>query len=129
VRCIHYLTVLDRLKLITLLPRNYIQLRVAANFTWRQNGPIQQFFQQQLAADFFDSRFDRTHEQLTVINGMLSAPAMMIFQRKLRQLAQDFEELNNEDRALALDERQGTTVVLAARNWRFGLFDDLRKEG
>lgn len=126
-QCIHYLVILDRLKLIILLPMNHIQLRVAANFTWRQNGPIQQFFQHQLAADFFDTRFDREHEQLTVINGMLSDAAMKVFQRKLQQLAHNFEELNSEDRALPLTEKQGTTIVLAARNWRYGLFDNIRK--
>jgi DNA-binding Xre family transcriptional regulator len=126
-QCIHYLAILDRLKLITLLPMNLIQLRVAVNFTWRQNGPIQQFFQDKLAADFFDTRFDRDHEQLIVINGMLTASAMQIFQRKCRQLAQEFEELNNDDRALPLGERKGTTIVLAARSWQYGLFDDVRK--
>jgi len=127
--CIHYLAVLDRMKLIQLLPLNRIKLLVAVNFTWLKNGPIQQFFQQQLAADFFDTRFDREHEQLTVMNGMLSDGAMAVFQRKLRQLAQDFDELNTEERALPLSERQGATVVLAVRNWQFGLFDHLRKAG
>lgn len=126
-QCIHYLATLDRLQLISLLPKNKIKLRVASNFTWRQNGPIQQFFQHKLAVDFFNTRFDRADENLTVINGMLSASSMMLFQRKLRQLSQDFEELNNEDRALPLTERQGTTVVLAARNWQFGVFESIRK--
>jgi len=126
-QCTHYLAVLDRLQLITLLPKNKIKLNIAANFTWRQNGPIQQFFQQKLAADFFDTTFDEQHEQLTVINGMLSDKAMVLFQRKLDQLAQDFEALNNEDRVLPLGQRQGITVVLAMRNWQFGLFEGLRK--
>jgi hypothetical protein len=127
VECIHYLAILDRLQLITLLPKNKIKLRVATNFTWRQNGPIQQFFQDTLAADFFKSTFGSQDEQLTVINGMLSDKAMMVFQRKLRQLALDFEALNNEDRVLPLSQRKGTTVVLAARDWQFGLFENLRK--
>jgi DNA-binding Xre family transcriptional regulator len=127
VQCVHYLAVLDRLQLITLLPKNKIKLRVATSFTWRQNGPIQQFFQDKLAADFFKSTFDNQDEQLTVINGMLSEKAMMVFQRKLGQLALDFEALNNEDRVLPLSQRKGKTVVLAARNWQFGLFDSLRK--
>jgi len=126
-QCTHYLAVLDRLQLITLLPNNKIKLKIAANFTWRQNGPIQQFFQHKLAADFFDTTFDSQHEQLTVINGMLSEKAMILFQRKLDQLAQDFEALNHEERTLPLHQRYGTTVVLAVRNWQFGLFEGLRK--
>ncbi len=126
-QCVHYLAMLDSMGLITLLPMNRIQLRIAVNFSWRTNGPIQHFFQQKLAADFFDTQFDQQHEQLMVINGMLSDSAMAIFQRKLRQLVAEFDELNNEDRSLPLSERKGTTVVLAARNWRYGLFDHLRK--
>lgn len=125
--CVHYLAMLDTMGLITLLPQNRIRLRIATNFSWRPNGPIQHFFQDKLAADFFNTQFEQQHEQLVVLNGMLSDGAMAIFQRKLRQLVQDFDELNNEDRSLPLSERKGTTVVLAARNWQFGLFDHLRK--
>jgi hypothetical protein len=105
-QCIHYLATLDRLKLIMLLPMHHIQLCVAANFTWRKNGPIQQFFQDKLAADFFDTRFDREDEQLTLIPGMLTESAMTIFQRKWWQLVQEFEALNYDDRSLPLSERK-----------------------
>jgi len=126
-QCIRHLAILDRLKVIELLAGNNIKLRVSANFKWLDNGPIQQFFQQKLAADFFDSQFTQQQEQLIVINGMLSDSAMMIFHRKLEQLAREFNELNNEDAALALKQKKGTTVVLAMRSWQYGLFESLRK--
>ncbi|MFW5426621.1 MAG: helix-turn-helix domain-containing protein [Methylophagaceae bacterium] len=126
-QCIHCLAILDKLKLIDLLPGNKIKLKVASNFKWRSNGPIQQFFQQKLAADFFDSKFSQKQEKLIVINGMLSHEAMSIFHRKLTQLVHEFNDLNNEDAALPLEQRTGTTVVLATRNWQYGLFDSLRK--
>lgn len=126
-QCIQYLAVLDSLKLIDLLAGNRIKLKVSPNFKWLDNGPIQQFFQQKLAADFFDSQFTQQQEQLIVINGMLSDAAMMIFHRKVEQLAREFDELNNEDAALPLEQKSGTTVVLAMRSWQFGLFEGLRK--
>lgn len=126
-QCIHHLATLDRMKLISLLPMNRIKLLVATNFTWRQNGPIQRFFQSTLATDFFDGQFERHDEQLIVINGMLSEGAMAVFLRKLRLLAQEFEDLNQQDKALPLSQRNGITVVLAAKHWQFGLFDHLRK--
>jgi len=126
-QCTHYLAVLDRLQLIDLLPGNRIKLRVATNFKWIDNGPIQQFFQQKLAADFFSIRFTRQDEKLSVINGMLSTEAMAVFQRKLAQLVREFDTLNQNDASLPLAERSGVTVVLAMRNWRLGLFDSLRK--
>jgi len=127
-QCIRHLAVLDRLKVIELLAGNNIKLRVSANFKWLDNGPIQQFFQQKLAADFFESQFTQQQEQLVVINGMLSDSAMMIFHRKIEQLAREFNELNNEDAALPLKQKKGTTVVLAMRSWQYGLFESLRKK-
>lgn len=126
-QCIRYLVVLDNLKLIDLLAGNRIKLKVATNFKWLDNGPIQQFFQQKVAADFFNTQFTEQQEQLIVKNGMLSDAAMIVFHRKVEQLARDFDELNNEDAVLPLDQRRGTTAVFAMRSWQYGLFERLRK--
>lgn len=127
-QCICYLAVLDKLKLIDLLAGNRIKLKVAPNFKWLDNGPIQQFFQEKVAADFFNTQFTDQKEQLIVKNGMLSDAAMAVFQRKVEQLAREFDELNNEDIALPLERRSGTTAVFAMRNWQYGLFESLRKK-
>jgi DNA-binding Xre family transcriptional regulator len=126
-QCIRYLVVLDRFGLIDFLAGNRIKLKVAANFKWFDNGPIQQFFQQKVAADFFNTQFTGQQEQLIVKNGMLSDAAMAIFHRKVEQLAREFDELNNEDAMLPLDQRSGTTAVFAMRSWQYGLFERLRK--
>jgi DNA-binding Xre family transcriptional regulator len=126
-RCIQHLAHLDRLKMIDLLPKNRVKLLVSPNFQWRENGPIQQFFLQRLQSDFFNSRFDQSHEALIVVNGMLADSSTAVFQRKLERLAREFDELSNADAGLPLDDRNGTTVVLAMRHWRYGLFSQFRK--
>ncbi|MEW8459753.1 MAG: hypothetical protein AB2653_05555, partial [Candidatus Thiodiazotropha endolucinida] len=50
-----------------------------------------------------------------------------VFQRKMEHLAREFDELNDDDAKLPLDDRDGTTVVIAMRPWSYGLFDSLRK--
>ena len=127
-QCIRYLAVLDRLKLIDLLIGNRVKLKVSTNFKWRENGPIQQFFQQKLAADFFDSQFSGQAEKLVVMNGMLSIESMSLFHRKLAQLVSEFDELNSADSSLDFSDRTGTTIVLATRSWQYGLFDSLKKD-
>ncbi len=127
-QCIQHLASLDRLRLIELLPGNRIRLRVAPNFQWLENGPIQRFFQENLEAEFFRSRFDQAGERLLVANGMLSHAANTLFKRKLELLVKEFDTLANDDRQLPFDDRHGVTVVLAMRPWRFGLFDRLRKK-
>lgn len=85
-QCIRYPVVLDRLKLIDLLAGNSIKLKVATNFKWLDNGPIQQFFQQKVAADFFNTQFTEEQEQLIVKNGMLSDAVLPLEQRVAPQL-------------------------------------------
>lgn len=125
--CIQKLARLDKLKIIELLPANRIKLLVAANFGWRENGPIQAFFQRYIGQEFFNSRFSQDDECLLVLNGMLSSASNSEFQRKLKRIAQEFEVLNNEDSSLSLDERDGVTVVLAIRSWRYGISQHLLK--
>lgn len=120
--CVRHLVKLDRLKVIELLPGNRIRLLVASNFSWRENGPIQLFFQKKIGQEFFNSRFSANDECLIVLNGMLSAQSNAEFQRKLKRLAREFDLLNNDDAALDLEQRQGATLVLAMRGWQYGLF-------
>ena len=127
-RCIQVLAKLDRLKLIELLPGNRIKLLISPNFAWLENGPIQRFFHAKVEAEFFNSKFDAETERLIVINGMLTDNANAILQRKLERLAKEFDELNNEDSALDIHQRHGTTVVLAIRQWQYGLFKTLQRE-
>ena len=123
-QCIRKLAWLDRQGFIDLLPKDRIKLRVAANFAWLPDGPIQRFFQEKLSAEYFKGRFAGAHERLHFLTGMLSAASQQQFQRKLDRLAQEFEEMNQEDGHLPTDERPGYTVVLAVRPWIFGAFSE-----
>ncbi len=67
-------------------------------------------------------------ERLIVINGMLAASSNAVFQRKLEHLVREFDELNDDDAGLPFGQRWGTTVVLAMRRWRYGLFNRYRKD-
>jgi len=127
VEAIRCLARLDRLKIIDLLPGNRIKLLISANFHWLENGPIQQLFHSRLQDDFFDSRFDRQSERLLVVNGMLSRKSNAVLQKKMERFTREFDELNNEDAGLPLEQRHGVTMVVAMSDWRFGLFANLRR--
>lgn len=125
--CVQHLARLDRLKVIELLPKNRIRLLVAPNFSWRENGPIQLFFQKKISQEFFNTSFNRDDECLIVLNGMFSSQSNAELQRKLKRLAREFDLLNNDDAALDLENRNGTTLVLAMRGWQYGLFQPFVK--
>ncbi len=127
IQCTKHLAHLDRLKMIELLPKNRIKLLVAPNFQWRENGPIQQFFLKKLQSDFFNSSFDKRQENLLVINGMLAQSSISVFHRKMERLAKEFDELSSDDAGLPFDQRFGTTVVLAMRPWKAGMFSQFDK--
>ena len=113
---------LDRLKIIELLPKNRIKLKIAPNFKWRENGPIQRYFLKHVGSEFFASAFDAPTEKLISVSGLMSTVSNRQFQRKMARLAEEFVELQRDDEQLPLDERHGTTLVLALRQWEYALF-------
>ncbi len=126
--CFKRLVILDRLEIIDLLPNNVVKLRISSNFQWQAGGPIQRFFQEKIGAEFFNSQFSAEDECLHVLNGMLSLPSNAELQQKLKRIVQEFNDLNNQDATQPLDKRSGTTLVLAMRNWQYGLFEKVRRE-
>ncbi|WP_432473598.1 helix-turn-helix domain-containing protein [Amphritea sp. HPY] len=127
-QCIQKLAKLDRLKLIELQPNNRIKLLIAPNFNWLPNGPIQQFFQQKVEQDFFQSRFDKQNEKLIVLNGVMTPDTNLALQKKMERLAEEFNNLMQEDAPLAMNRKYGNTMVLAIRQWQYSLFKSYRKD-
>lgn len=119
---------LDHIKLIDLLPGNRFHLRITSNFSWRRNGPIQVFFTKHLQEDFLKSRFDKEEEAFQFPSGMLSKASCDNFNRRIRQLIQDFYTLNEHDRPLPLTEKFGYSLFLAFRPWRPDVFERLLRK-
>jgi hypothetical protein len=124
---LHQLATLDRMKLVELLPGNRIRLLVSSNFHWIANGPIQQFFNEKLGKDVFNSRFDRRTEKLVVANAMLTEKSNAVLQKKIDRLLWELELLNREDAALPVSDKTGTTLIMAVREWNYGVFADLKR--
>jgi len=118
---------LDRLKLIELLPNNRIKLLIAPNFRWLPNGPIQRFFLEKVEQDFFRSQFDKENEKLIVLNGMLRQSSIAEIEKRLEGVAKKFNDLQQEDLAQPMAEKDGVTSVLALRAWRVPLFERYRR--
>ncbi len=125
---IRYLARLDRLKVIDLLPKNRIRLRISPKFAWRTNGPIQGFFTEHLQEDFLKSRFASKEETFRFPSGMLSKASCEQFNRRIKQLVQEFHALNEQDRTLPLTERFGYSLFLAFRPWRPDVFEKMRRK-
>lgn len=123
--CVARLLKLDGLNIIQLMPNNRIKLLVSSNFKWLPNGPFEAFFKKHIGKEYFDSTFEGENQCLTVLNGTLSRQTAAEYQRKMQRLASEFIELIREDASLAFEEREGVTLVMAMRNWDYGMFRHL----
>jgi hypothetical protein len=125
--CIRLLARLDRLQIIDLLPNDKIRVRVARNFAWLPDGPIQQYFRAQVQNDFFRSRFSDTGELMLFTSGMLSRNANAAIQARMKRLSAEFSELHQQDLDLPFSERLGTSLLVALRPWAPEGFKKLRR--
>ena len=115
--CVQQLARLDKLGIIELAPNNRIRVRVARNFSWLPDGPIQQYFRAQVQADFFRSRFDAEGELMVFMTGMLTHTSNAALRNRLRQVGAEFSDLHQQDLELPLAQRLGTSLLLAVRPW------------
>ena len=115
--CIRLLARLDKLEIIDLLPNNKIRVRVARNFAWLPNGPIQSYFKLQVQSNFFRSHFDAAGELMVFTSGMLSRTGNAAIQARIKRLSAEFSEMHQQDLGLPLSERFGTSLLLAIRPW------------
>ncbi|MFZ3419693.1 helix-turn-helix transcriptional regulator [Vibrio sp. SCSIO 43155] len=119
---IQKLAQLDRLNIIDLLPGNKIRLRISPTFRWHTDGPIQRFFQQQVQDAFFQSYFSAEDEKLVMATGLMSLPTNKKMQQKLQKVIDEFYQICQSDDSLDMNEKHGTSLVIAMRRWTFPLF-------
>jgi DNA-binding Xre family transcriptional regulator len=124
---IRLLNKLDRMMLIDLQPGNRVRLLISNNFSWRKNGAIEKFFRSQVQAEFFDSSFGDEGAIRIVKNGVLSKKGQVQLADRLQAFAEQFDDISRDERKLSANQRQGTTMVLAIRNWSFEGFRQLER--
>src|SRR6266478_2306126 len=82
---------LDRMRIIDLLPDNVIKVRLARNFAWRKDGPIQRFFEERIQQQFFEKTFSKEGELRIVAFGALSGRSNELLQQRLQKVAAEFD--------------------------------------
>jgi DNA-binding Xre family transcriptional regulator len=124
---IQLLARLDRMKMIELQPGNRVKLMISQNFKWIPNGPIQQYFESRVQLEFLDSSFTQAGEFRIFVSGMISRSANAEIIKKVQHLAQEMNDMNLESEALPLEQRFGTSLMMAIRPWEINVFEALRR--
>ncbi|MEM7433185.1 MAG: helix-turn-helix transcriptional regulator [Pseudomonadota bacterium] len=117
---------LDRLRVIELLPFNRYRLLTARNFTWRRNGPVQNFFSTRIQTEFFDSDFNRPGDELRFVGGTLTQESIFRMHGAIERLSYFFDELVERDSMLPTRQRYAVSGVFAFRPMEFSMFADHR---
>ena len=125
--CVQRLLRLNHLQLITLLPANRIRVNVARDFDWLPDGPIRRYFREQGMPDFVAGGFDGNGETLDFVHGMLTDSARAKLQQELRLMRARFAQLHEESLAAPLNQRRGSGLLLAVREWEPSAFAALRR--
>lgn len=125
---IRLLAKLDRMKFIQLLPGNRVKLLISNDFEWIKNGPIQRFFEDKIQTEFFDISFTNPGECRIFVSGMLTRDSNAELIRKIKRLVHEFNETTIEDKSVPLDNRFGTSLLVAMRPWGVKVFESLRKK-
>src|SRR5690606_13905050 len=113
---------MHRAKLVELLPLNRFKLLTARNFTWRRNGPVQKFFENEVQREFLSADFTADDARFRFVAGRLSRPALVQMQNAIERLAGASDQLVERDLALPRAERPVCGAVLAIRPWEFSQF-------
>lgn len=127
--CVQRLVQLDRIGIIELRPLNRYRLKLAKTFRWLPQGPLMQFFREHALLDYYGGGFDRDGEGLMLVHGSISRALAPQFVERLQRVAHDFAHQHQADQKLAEHAREGYTLVLAMRQWEFGVFEQLRRSG
>jgi DNA-binding Xre family transcriptional regulator len=119
---------LDRLGIIELLPGNRVRNLVSRDFKWIHNGPVYKYFEQHVASEFFNCKFNpKAGELLVFMAGMLTRQSNAHMQNSMRRLAREFDELCKEDGKLPVEDTYGSGLVLALRPWELSVFTEFRR--
>jgi hypothetical protein len=120
---------LDRLKIIEYRPPYRVRKLTSRNFSWRNDGPVHNFFVTRFAPEYFRSAFGGEGDAFRFVGGTLSPESLARFRGSLERLAVAFEELARHDARLPLSRRDGCSAILAVRTWEFSEFTRLRRSG
>ena len=118
---------LDELGFLELLPGNRIKLRVARNFAWLPNGPIQQYFVRNVQGDFLAGEFQPGRDVHRFTWGMLSAESTALLRERITALIETFNDRSRSDEVRHQDSQSGTCLLVALRDWEPTGFQAMRR--
>ena len=125
---IRLLARLDRMGIAELLPGNRIRSRLATDFAWQPDGPIERYFRTRVQGRFFAGDFGGADASRVVRTADLSDASLDQVRVRIESIGRLFDDLARDDRRRGPDDRRGTLMVLAVKPWQFDVFKAFERD-
>lgn len=123
-----YLIHLEKTGFLELHVNNRIVPKVANNFSWHPDGPMENLFQTRVLPEFFRSDFSDDDALRVTKSGDITEKSRHLLAKRVQALGEYFDELCFNDRYENLDARRtGSSLIVGIREWSFSPFLDARK--
>ncbi len=118
-------TKLDSLEIIELLPGNRYRLKIAPNFHWQTNGPIQRFFIKSLMGDFLSGEMCGIDNNMNYVWGMLTKESARELSHKIRRLVDDYVQLAAHEAKVPFNDKLSSSLLIVFKeSWEPKAFLD-----
>ncbi|WP_435104078.1 helix-turn-helix domain-containing protein [Arhodomonas sp. AD133] len=124
---IRLLCELEELGLIERHPGDRVRLRVSRALTWRRGGPIRRFIDERVLREFLGGAFDGEGEVFHFVSGIVSQASMAQLLREIERVVRHFNDQLRAASEESLERRQGCSLLVAMRPWRFSLFTEYER--
>ena len=125
---VHLLAQLDRMGVAELLPGNRIRSRLATDFAWQPDGPIEGYFRHRVQGRFLDGDFGGPDASRVVRTADISSASLDQIRTRVESIGRLFDDLAREDRRRPVDDKRGTLMILAIKPWPFEVFKSLERD-
>lgn len=122
IELIQTLLYLDKIKLIKLLPNNQIKLIVHKNFKWIPNGPIQNFFNDNIQNDFLNKSSNKTFNF-----GYLTKEDYQYISNQINILVLDFMNKHESSKYINISMKHNYALLVDFKQWTPQFIEQFKK--
>jgi AcrR family transcriptional regulator len=104
------------------------RLLVSHELSWRADGPVRAFIDERVLREFLGAAFDGSHDAFHFRSALVSPAGLAQLQSEIDRLIRRFNEQVRDETQTEMERRQGCSLLVAMRPWRFSLFQDYRRD-
>lgn len=118
------LATMEKLDILVRLPFNKFKLKIAKNFKWIPDGPIENFFKARVENDFMHHGKSLEY---SFSFGLLPTHKIPEFREDISKLMAKFTEDHQESKAIPLADKGNFALLVSFKQWSPEFFNNMRR--